>query len=95
VSPAFLEGLWVNWRLAQLAGRFRSTRDEAERQAIAKEHAAEVDRLIRRGGWEECPGLDETLPDDCMPQAFFDYWVRDESRDSASNQQGSALEDQV
>jgi hypothetical protein len=60
-------------RLRQLARRFRSTRDEAARHTIAKEYAQTVDRLIQTGTWEEMPGPEDQLPDEWMPQAFFDY----------------------
>ena len=74
MSRSFPDPWWDNERLGQLARQFRGTRDQVERQAIAKEYAAEVDRLIRRGAWDEVPAFEDELPDDWMPQAYFDYW---------------------
>lgn len=60
--------------LGSLAMRFRGTRREDERRAIADEYARTVDRLIRSGQWNECPSPEDQLPDAWMPQAFEDYW---------------------
>jgi hypothetical protein len=60
--------------LGILAMRFRGTRDEEERNAIAQEYAATVARLIERGKWKVMPTFENQLPDDRMPGAFFDYW---------------------
>jgi hypothetical protein len=70
------------WRdedqLAVLAARFRSTRDVAQREAIAHEYAESVRRLIRGGNWVEAPPPDEQLPYDWMPREFFSYWMSPE-----------------
>ncbi len=60
--------------LGALAMRFRGTRDEGERDAIAQEYAAEVTRLIESGKWKVMPTFENQLPDERMPRAFFDYW---------------------
>ena len=66
-------------QLGTLAMRFRRTRDEAERRAIAAEYAREVQRLIESGGWFEAPAFEDQLPDEWMPEAFFTYWCPDAS----------------
>ncbi len=59
--------------LARLAFRFRGTRCEEERKAIAADYAQTVDRLIASGCWDRMPGPEEQLPDAWMPRAFFEY----------------------
>ena len=61
-------------QLGVLAMRFRGTRDETARRAIATEYAQEVQRLIETGNWSEAPTFEEMLPDEWMPEAFFAYW---------------------
>jgi len=63
-------------RLGELAMRFRGTRDEADRRAIALDYGRAVDRLVRGGRWDEMPPPEDQLPDDWMPAAFFDNWSR-------------------
>jgi hypothetical protein len=60
--------------LGILAMRFRGTRDEGERDAIAQEYTAVVTRLIESGKWKAMPAFESQLPDDRLPRAFFDYW---------------------
>ncbi len=60
--------------LGELAMRFRGTRDEVERGAIAADYADTVSRLIRSGAWNEAPPPEDQLPRDAMPDAFFAYW---------------------
>lgn len=43
-----------------LAMRFRRTRDEAARRAIAAEYAREVQRLIETGNWTQAPAFEES-----------------------------------
>jgi hypothetical protein len=62
--------------LGVLAMKFRSTRHDAERRDIAKEYSETVERLINSSGWQEIPAPEDQLPDDWMPKAFFDYWLR-------------------
>ena len=64
-------------RLGALAMRFRRTRDEAARRAIAAEYAQEVQRLIETGDWSEAPAFEDQLPLAWMSQAFFAYWSPD------------------
>ena len=54
--------------------RFRSTRDEAEREQAAAAYESVVDRLIASGKWEEMPSFEDMLPDERMPTAFFQFW---------------------
>lgn len=54
--------------------RFRGTRADPDRRAIASEYAQAVDQLIDSSGWQKMPGPEDHLPDAWMPQAFFDYW---------------------
>ena len=64
-------------QLGVLAMRFRGTRDETVRRAIAAEYAQEVQRLIESGNWSEAPALEDMLPDEWMPRAFYAYWCPD------------------
>ncbi|HTU17619.1 MAG TPA: hypothetical protein VMG10_06100 [Gemmataceae bacterium] len=66
-------------QLGMLAMRFRRTRDESARRAIAAEYAREVQRLIETGRWSEAPAFEDQLPDEWMPEAFFAYWCPDSS----------------
>ncbi|GEM_PF-5267232 len=61
-------------QLGLLAMRFRSTRDESERDKAAVEYEHVVDKLIASGKWEEIPTFEDMLPDERMPEAFFKFW---------------------
>jgi hypothetical protein len=61
-------------RLGLLAMQFRSTRDESERDQVAKVYEHVVDQLIASGKWEEMPAFEDMLPDERMPKAFFTFW---------------------
>src|SRR5207249_4723977 len=63
-------------RLGALAMKFRGTRRESERRDLARDYAQTVDRLIASGNWHEMPAFEDHLPDDWMPTAFFEYWLR-------------------
>ena len=63
-------------RLGELAMKFRGTRHQAERRAIANDHSQTVERLIHSGRWHEMPAPEDQLPDDWMPPQFFAYWSR-------------------
>jgi hypothetical protein len=67
----------VAHQLGVLAMRFRRTRDETIRRAIAIEYAQEVQRLIETGDWSEAPAFEDQLPLEWMPEAFFAYWCPD------------------
>lgn len=54
--------------------QFRSARDEAERIAVAGCYDNVVNKLIQSGKWKEMPALEDMLPDERMPEAFFQYW---------------------
>jgi hypothetical protein len=60
--------------LCILAREFRGTQDEHQRLAIADEYAKAVKQLIRSKSWEEIPPLEDQLPDEWMPDAFFAHW---------------------
>jgi hypothetical protein len=64
-------------QLGALAMRFRGTRDETVRRAIAAEYAQEVQRLIENGNWSEAPSFEDMLPDEWIPRAFHAYWCSD------------------
>jgi hypothetical protein len=53
--------------------RFRSS-DEEDREQVIAEYADTVRSLINSGKWNEVPGPEDQLPDDLMPEAFFEYW---------------------
>jgi hypothetical protein len=61
--------------LGQLAFRFRGSRRDDERRKIADDYAATVDRLIKSRMWDEMPGPEDQLPDEFMPQAFWNHWL--------------------
>ena len=61
-------------QLGLLAMRFRSTRDESERDKAAAEYGHVVDQLIASGQWEEMPAFEDMLPDERIPEAFFKFW---------------------
>lgn len=64
----------VAHQLGVLAMRFRRTRDEITRRAIAAEYALEVQRLINSGAWDVAPAFEDQLPMIWMPKEFFAYW---------------------
>jgi hypothetical protein len=66
-------------RLGGLAMKFRGTRRDVERRDIAKDYSETVDRLIHSGRWHYMPPLEDQLPDDWMPSAFFTYWLRQQA----------------
>jgi hypothetical protein len=57
-----------------LAMQFRGTRDEAKRNYIAQEYSEAVAELIESKKWQSIPPLEDQLPDEWMPEAFFSYW---------------------
>jgi hypothetical protein len=61
-------------RLCILARSFRGTKDETERAAIAKAYAQVVDQLIGSRKWKRIPPLEDQLPDEWMPEVFFEHW---------------------
>lgn len=60
--------------LGILAMKFRGTRDKAERAAIAEQYSQAVDDLIAGEKWKVMPPLEDQLPDEWMPDAFFEHW---------------------
>lgn len=60
--------------LGELAMRFRRAADDAERGDVAGQYAHAVDRLIHRGGWDATPAPEDQLPEEWMPDSFFEYW---------------------
>ncbi len=61
-------------QLGLLAMRFRSTRDEAQRDEVTAAYGRVVAQLIESGKWKEMPGFEDMLPDERMPEAFFQFW---------------------
>jgi hypothetical protein len=61
-------------QLGIFAMKFRGTRDEAERAAIAQAYSQAVDRLIASKKWRSIPPLEDQLPDEWMPESFFQHW---------------------
>jgi hypothetical protein len=61
-------------QLGILAMQFRRTRDEAERNSIARAYAEAVDQLIASNKWRSIPPLEDQLPDEWMPETFFAHW---------------------
>jgi len=61
-------------QLCILAMQFRGTRDETERRSIALAYSQAVDELIAGKKWRLIPPLEDQLPDEWMPEAFFVHW---------------------
>jgi hypothetical protein len=61
-------------QLCILAREFRATRDEQERAAIAGKYAEAVTQLINSKKWKRIPTLEDQLPDEWMPEQFFEFW---------------------
>jgi hypothetical protein len=61
-------------QLCILAREFRGTRDERERASIASKYAQAVVQLISSKKWRRIPTLEDQLPDEWMPEEFFEYW---------------------
>jgi hypothetical protein len=61
-------------QLCILAREFRGTRDEQQRAFIAGEYAQAVKQLIDSNKWKKIPPLEDQLPDEWMPEAFFEFW---------------------
>jgi hypothetical protein len=61
-------------RLGILAMQFRGTRDNAERASISEAYTQTVNELIESKKWKRMPPLEDQLPDQWMPEAFFAYW---------------------
>jgi hypothetical protein len=61
-------------QLCILAREFRSTRDLQQRVSIAKAYAEAVNQLIDSNKWRSIPPLEDQLPDEWMPDAFFTHW---------------------
>ena len=60
--------------LGVLAMQFRGTRDEVDRAGIAERYSQVIDDLIAGQKWTTMPALEDQLPDEWMPGAFFKYW---------------------
>jgi hypothetical protein len=61
-------------QLGHLAMQFRSAGSDAERTAVAGCYEHAVKQLIRCGEWKEMPPFEDMLPDEWLPEAFFEYW---------------------
>jgi hypothetical protein len=62
--------------LGALALKFRGIRRDAERRDMARDYSQTVERLIGSGCWQEMPAPEDQLPDEWMPEVFFEYWSR-------------------
>jgi hypothetical protein len=62
--------------MGMLAMQFRGTRDEAERASIAQAYSHVVAELIAGKRWRKIPPLEDQLPDEWMPEAFFGLFVK-------------------
>jgi hypothetical protein len=54
--------------------QFRGTRDEEQRARIAQAYEQAVTELIESKKWCSMPPLEDQLPDEWMPKAFFTFW---------------------
>ena len=61
-------------QLSCLAMQFRSTRNPEEQLQLAREYERTVTSLIETRIWRNVPPPEDQLPDDWMPQQFFEYW---------------------
>jgi hypothetical protein len=61
-------------QLRILAREFRGTSDDRERDEIAQKYADAVTDLIKSGTWNRIPPLEDQLPDERMPDRFFQHW---------------------
>ena len=69
--------------LGVLAMKFRGTRDAAERTAIAEEYSQAVNAMLTADKLKTMPPLEDQLPDEWMPDAFFEHWQLRNPRASA------------
>lgn len=60
--------------LCTLARDFRATRDERTRVSISEKYAESVMQLIESKKWKKIPTLEDQLPDEWMPEQFFEFW---------------------
>jgi hypothetical protein len=61
-------------KLGLLAMQFRGTRDESVRDKVTADYRRVVAGLIASGQWKEMPAFEDMLPDERMPEAFFQFW---------------------
>ena len=69
-DPMFL----AEQKLGRLALEFRRSRDTETRQSIVDQYEKAVKDLISTGTWDRVPPPEDQLPDEVMPQTFFEYW---------------------
>lgn len=67
-------GIPPETELGLLAMQFRGTRDESVRDVVTAAYERVVNELIASGQWDEMPVFEDMLPDERMPEAFFDFW---------------------
>jgi len=63
--------------LGKLASHWRDKHRVLCGEAISSikyDYEQAVKRLINSGKWFDMPPFEDQLPDDMMPQIFFDYW---------------------
>ncbi len=74
MGPARTSKVPPEKQLRILAREFRCTRDEQKRMSIACQYAQAVKELIASHKWKRIPLLEDQLPDEWMPEAFFEFW---------------------
>jgi hypothetical protein len=76
MAEIFTQQFLLQQELGKLALKFRGSRSAAEEQEIARQYEQTVEKLVRSGTWDEVPGPEDQLPENLMPNAFFDYWKK-------------------
>jgi len=70
-------------KLGRLAMQFRRCRDAEQRKKIVDQYAEAVQGLIDTNCWDRVPPPEDQLPDEFMPQNFFEY--RDKRANDSSD----------
>ena len=60
--------------LGRAAMKFRGNRGVHDREEAITDYAYTVRRLIETGRWELMPAFEDMLPDEHMPDEFFDHF---------------------
>jgi len=61
-------------KLGLIAMKFRGKHNPWDREEAKQEYAQVVFELIESGLWNEMPSFEDMLPNEYMPEAFFEYW---------------------
>jgi len=78
-SVVFFDLTLAQETLGLLAMQYRGTREPVERSRICFEYATVVNQLIASKMWNEAPPLEDQLPVEDMPDAFWEYWSKKSS----------------